>query len=828
MAVTGLAAVLLVIASLLIVISIAQPIARKLEVSEMVLLAIAGILIGFFADFVLQSSNVRIVQDVASILLNFPISSEAFLVIFLPALVFQGALMMDVRRLAHEIVTILLLAIVAVILSTAFIGFALYPFVNDMSFVVCLLIGAIVATTDPSAVAGIFRDIGAPARLTRLVEGEALFNDAAAIAIFSIIIPSVTSHITINIAQAFVDFLGSFALAVIVGIAGGYLALLLMSVLADSAAELTISLALPYLIYIVSDEIFDISGVVATTCAGLTFSAYGPSTVRPQTWQMLKQLWQQLVFWAGSLLFILASMVVPRLLQGMTLWDGVLIIFACVAALFARMIVVCVILPLLSSAHLSPPVPVPYRITMVWGGLRGAITLALALAVMEDGHVALPIAHFVGAISTGFVLVTLFLNGLTLRPLVLLLRLDRLSPIDEAMRHQVLSIGLENVYKSGEKLGKDLGFSKEALHEVLYQVERRSEEEQAVNVFDQALTDLQRVNLALVIIASQERSILLELFRIHGLSRRVMETMLRSAETAIDITRFEGRNGYIHSLRRRMEPTIRLRIAQWCHTWLHWDKPLVICMTERCEMLLVAHFVSISLRRFMNERLLLTMGARVTGIVKEIVQRQARLLDEALETFRLHYPNYAEMLEYRIFSQIILRLEADEYETLHSESLISDELSNELQKDLRSDKHYLDKMRPFDLRIGITQRMKNAHLFKFLPVKELEHLAKIASLGFVVPQEILIKRGAHVRFVYFISSGLMECYYHAKNRYFGVGALIGLYEAFYDVPCPATIRSARFGHYIAIDINSFKRLLGLYPQFADAVRESYEENHLLE
>lgn len=127
MAVTGLAAILLVIALLLVVVSAVQPIARKLELSETVLLAIVGIIIGSLADFALRTSYASALSGIAETLLDFPISSESFLLIFLPVLVFQGALAIDVRRLAHEAATVLLLAVVAVALSTALIGFALCP-----------------------------------------------------------------------------------------------------------------------------------------------------------------------------------------------------------------------------------------------------------------------------------------------------------------------------------------------------------------------------------------------------------------------------------------------------------------------------------------------------------------------------------------------------------------------------------------------------------------------------------------------------------------------------------------------------------------------------
>ena len=111
-------------------------------------------------------------------------------------------------------------------------------------------------------------------------------------------------------------------------------------------------------------------------------------------------------------------------------------------------------LPILAATGVSPPIPLPFKVTMVWGGLRGAITLALALAVTENPLVPPKVAHFVGILATGFVLITLLVNGTTLRWLVVSLGLDRLSPIDEALRHQVLGIGLGEVRDRTRRLGR--------------------------------------------------------------------------------------------------------------------------------------------------------------------------------------------------------------------------------------------------------------------------------------------------------------------------------------------------------------------------------------
>lgn len=827
MEVTGLAAVLLAIALLLVVVSAVQPVARRFELSETVLLALVGIVIGGGADLFLRSAYTGRIPGVAGTALNgvaetfldFPINSEVFLLVFLPVLVFQGALAIDVRRLADEAATVLLLAVVAVAVSTATIGLALLPFAQ-MPLVVCLLLGSIVATTDPSAVAGIFRDIGAASRLTRLVEGEALLNDAAAISIFAMLLEAVTAHQAIHFGSAALSFVLSFVGAVIVGISGARLMLYMIAVLGNApAAETTLTVALPYIVYIVCDEILGVSGVVATAAAGLTLSLYGPSTFRPQTWRFLNELWQQMVFWAGSLVFVLASMLIPRLLVGITRWDAVLVLIASVAGLLARGAVVFGLLPVLAWTRLAPPVPTPFKVTMVWGGLRGAITLALALAVTENPHISTPVAHFIGIIATGFVLITLLLNGTTLRALVLFLKLDQLSPMDQALRHQIVSIALESVAERAREAREELGFSTDATRSVIDTLEVRSHEERSANTFDTALGDRQRVTLALITIANQERSILLDLFRIQGLSRRVMETLLRTSDAMVDGARLEGRFGYVKALRKRLKPSARFRIAQIIHSHLHYDQPLMGCMAERFEMLMVSHLVTIALTRFLRERMEPTLGPRVGEIVGETLSRQRKVLDEALTALRLHYPGYSEALETRIFRQIVLRLEGREVETLHAESLISDELSRELQKEVERRRVRLDRRMTFNLRNNIEGRLSAAPVFRGLPSAALHDLAMSASLRFPSTGERLLRRGHKVRTVYFVSTGLVEMHVSERDITFGAGTIIGADEVIAGRPMEGTVRTVQFSHLLAIPAARFRRLLEDYP----AVRRNLEQ-----
>src|ERR1700730_17314000 len=203
--------VLLVIAALLVVIGVCQPLAARLKLPPPVLLGVVGVALGGFPAVMSQLGWSTQTDVFADIFTELPVSSGTFIYVFLPLLVFEAGIATDVRRMLEDAAPILLLAVVATLITTAVIGLALWPFAR-VPLVACLLLGAVVSTTDPAAVIAIFRDIGAPARLTRLVEGEALLNDAAAIALFAVLLGMIGSprepDISAGLGEVFLSFTG--------------------------------------------------------------------------------------------------------------------------------------------------------------------------------------------------------------------------------------------------------------------------------------------------------------------------------------------------------------------------------------------------------------------------------------------------------------------------------------------------------------------------------------------------------------------------------------------------------------------------------------------
>jgi CPA1 family monovalent cation:H+ antiporter len=306
--------VLLVIAVLLAIVAICQPLAARMKLPPSVVLGVVGVALGGFPVILSGFGGSARIDAFADLFVGLPVSSATFIYVFLPLLVFEAGIGTDVRRTLQDAAPILLLAVIATVITTAVIGLALWPFAN-VSLVVCLLLGAVVATTDPAAVIAIFRDIGAPGRLTRLAEGEALLNDAAAIVLFAVLLGMILTarepDIGSGLGEFFLSFIGGGVLGVV---AGRTLLAFVPLVRDDRLAEATLTVALAYGVFIAAERLFHVSGVVAVLASGLTLSALGHSRIAPYNWSFLRDLWDQIAFWARSLVFVLAAILVPRLL----------------------------------------------------------------------------------------------------------------------------------------------------------------------------------------------------------------------------------------------------------------------------------------------------------------------------------------------------------------------------------------------------------------------------------------------------------------------------------------------------------------------------------
>jgi len=343
--------------------------------------------------------------------------------VFLPVLIFGSALGIDPRLLRRNLVPILLLAIPLLLLSTGMIALLVYLGIGDPTgfpWAAALLTGALLSATDPAGVVHLLRHVGGPERLVILLEGEGLFNDAASVVVFNLFL-SLALHT--GPAPAYtavlIDFLAVLFGGLVVGLAAAAIAVVILRWRRGPHYEsLVVSVIAAYAAYLTSEVVLHVSGVMAVMATGLVL---GTALRRPTSGKDADEEAPEAAQWefnanlADDLLFLLmgvtitASMFEERWLAMLIAIGGIVVARAGVYLL----------MPL--ASHLPPrdAIPGTYQTALFWGGSRGAVTLALALALPVD----LDYWWTIQSMAFGVVVFNLFLQLPVTEPLLRSLRL---------------------------------------------------------------------------------------------------------------------------------------------------------------------------------------------------------------------------------------------------------------------------------------------------------------------------------------------------------------------------------------------------------------------
>jgi CPA1 family monovalent cation:H+ antiporter len=326
------------------------------------------------------------------------------LFVFLPPLLFDAAFRIDATQLRSVARTVLLLAVPGTLATAAIVG-AVLVLVLHLPLPVAFLFGSIVSATDPVAVVAVFRGLNTPARLAVIAEGESLINDGVAITLYTAALGLV--------AAGGADVLGALALfgrevigGVGIGVVLGLVASRLTRAIDDHLIEMTLSTALAYGSYLAAQSL-ETSGALACVAAGLIHGSYGREVgMSEHTRRLLDDLWEYFGFVANALVFLLVGFT-ANLASLIALAGPVAV--SILAVLGSRVLVILGP-PLLKAGRLTSR---GERAVLVWGGLRGALTITLALAVPSQ----VPERQLLVGMAFGVVLFSLVVQAVTL-PLV--------------------------------------------------------------------------------------------------------------------------------------------------------------------------------------------------------------------------------------------------------------------------------------------------------------------------------------------------------------------------------------------------------------------------
>jgi monovalent cation:H+ antiporter, CPA1 family len=342
------------------------------------------------------------------------LTPDVILILFLPALVFEGSLKLNVRDLLRDSIPLLLLANVGVLLAAAVTGYVVH-WVTGMPVLISLLFGAIVSATDPISVLAIFKDLNIDKRLSMIVQGESLMNDGTAAALFQILVAGVLAG-HLGLAKGIGQFTFAVAGGAFLGGALGYLGSRITGTIDDPEIEITLTTIVAYGSYLLANE-FHMSGIIATAAAGLMVGNLGAKrAMTPQTRTALESFWGYLAFAMNSLVFLLIGLEVHFDALARS-WRAVLI--SIVAVLIGRAFSVYLLTPV--SNLRAQRIPLRWQHVIVWGGLRGALALALALSLDSK----FPDRGVVLDTTFGVVIFSILVQGLTIKPLLRVLARNR-------------------------------------------------------------------------------------------------------------------------------------------------------------------------------------------------------------------------------------------------------------------------------------------------------------------------------------------------------------------------------------------------------------------
>src|SRR3954452_21273862 len=357
---------------------------------------------------------------------NITLNPDLVLLVFLPPLLYSSSFFADLRSLRNDTRVIVLNSIGLTVFTAACVGVIAHE-VIDLPWAMAFALGAIVSPTDPAAATAIMRRVAAPRRMINVLEGESMINDAAALVMYKVAVAAAIGE-AVSTGHTLLTFCGDVAGGVAIGLAVGFVIAEVRKRVTDVNTELTISLFSAYGAFIPADQI-GVSGVLAVVSCGLYLGWRAPEIASPESRMQGAAMWSILTFLLNATLFILIGLQLPSIVDGLSGQPaGQVVGYAaavCGAVIAMRFIWSTVMTVIIRTLDRRPSQRARraswrFRVVANWAGMRGAASLAAALALPLQTQAGdpLPGRDLIQFITFALILVTVVGEGLTLPLLI--------------------------------------------------------------------------------------------------------------------------------------------------------------------------------------------------------------------------------------------------------------------------------------------------------------------------------------------------------------------------------------------------------------------------
>ncbi len=420
---------------LLVIATMVAMVARYIRIPYALALVITGLIVSPF-----------------HVLSNVVLEPHILFTVFLPPLLFESAINLRVKLLIESWKPVAAYAILGTLVSALIVGF-LVSWLLNIPLAVGLVFGALISPTDPISVIAIFKELGVGKRLSLIMESESLFNDGLAIVLFTILVNTASGQ-EVSLLEGIQSFVTVVVGGAAVGAGIGFAASRLTREFDDHLFEIMLTTIVAFGAFL-SAETLGVSGVIAVVAAGLVMGSYGmPSGMSPSTRLAVNSFWEYLAFAVNSIVFLLVGFEVTTVDLTIGFKD---VLFAVIAVLTGRAAAIYLLSPIINK--LRGDIPFTWQHVLFWGGLRGAIPMALVLGLVP----AFPLRSELLLITFGVVIFSLLAQGLSIKGLIRRLGLAGAGGLlseQETLASQIIAIeaALEelDVLRKRKRLTPDL------------------------------------------------------------------------------------------------------------------------------------------------------------------------------------------------------------------------------------------------------------------------------------------------------------------------------------------------------------------------------------
>lgn len=688
-----------------------------------------------------------------------PISADLVIFVFLPALVFESAFALDTHAFRKNVGFVLVFAGPALLLATG-LSAAWMIFVTQgtwqWSWPSALVFAALISATDPVAVVAILREVGAPKRLGLLIEGESLLNDGTAIVVFTVLLGMWASGGPLEVGESLRHFLWVVAGGIGVGLlVGGATLSWLDRTFNDPMVEITLTLIAAYASMLLAEALLHVSGVLAIVTTGILLAGPGRTRISPEVTHFLHEFWEMLAYVANTLIFFLVGVLVAANLGTATASTLGIAALAYLGIVLIRFTIVFASLPL-ANRMVRHPVDRARATVMAWGGLRGAVSLALALIVSQRADLDPEIRQQILQVTVLVVLATIVINGTSTGWLLRRLKLTQVGPSEAVEVLSAQRAALSAVHASASLAAKA-----PALHALPWTAALDTLGERRAGLE----AELARANQRLASAGPNEQAENLWRYALHIERRFYRQEFERGTLGVVALGRLEHEldvhadlieSGDLDCMPRRRPGIGEGALDRLLRrSGFAFGRSAFRRMSVRYDLARARAGAAAAVEQALTERADEFPGEVLRPLRRAYLDFRAQA-QSTLEDMRVNLPEVAEAIERRLVSQVLLSFEERAYKSLEREGRLNEHAAFTTYQELRARAkalHY--HVTKIALR-ETAELCGDAELFQGLDSQTLERIAEITIEQAFAPGEWLFHQGERGESMYIVARGAVE------------------------------------------------------------------------